>query len=108
MTLTELRSFATRWKKKLRLQDWKLTLSWMSEDDANGEHSDADGYCSWNAQHKLADIVVKRTADDPKRIVVHELLHLLWEGNLERGSVLTGNLVHKEIAINVLSEILVK
>lgn len=107
MTLKDLRSFSQIWKKRLRLQDWKVTIRWMTTEEAASTYPDSDGYCSWNAQHKLADIVIKKTVSDPKRVLVHELLHLLWEGNLERGTILHGNLVQKEIAINTLAEVLV-
>lgn len=107
MTLSQLRAIAKQWQANLRLQDWEIKVRWMTKAEKAGEYLNANGFCGWNEQHKFANVVIDRDGEHIESTVIHELLHILWEGNLpleKTGS----NLTHKEIAINTLAELLAK
>lgn len=86
MTESTLIKLATKWQKRLRLQDWKVKVSFGNYGDI-----EADATTTYQPKLKIAKIQIcteesRRTKDpmidpyDPEQFLVHELLHLTHAG----------------------------
>ena len=105
VTLSDLRSYMRKWKKKLRLDDWEIRVDWATEDQMkirlaeDGDFPQAatvakqavactDASNAYQAdtswlEYRRNRILVKRDKTLTKKmaesIVLHEMLHtLLW------------------------------
>ena len=73
--------FVAKWQKRLRLQDWRVTVEYKRARDLSGEGRSAEiGYI---LNHKHAIITLADPLDIPadfeynvKRSLIHELLHI--------------------------------
>lgn len=126
-----LEQITKRWQRKLRLDDWRISVKWASEPEMiEFFREDADepdpvkagkqaiaavddlGPNAWNTvstERREVSILLKsteyETALDAERAVVHELLHIVlaW---LTPGRADAAGLVHLEQAIITLEEAL--
>jgi hypothetical protein len=71
MTQAKLDRLCGTWKRRLRLQDWSVSVS-LTPADPNPE---AFGSCKYDVLNQKADIEVYNDAD-AELTLVHELLHL--------------------------------
>lgn len=79
MTLATLRRLTKLWQKRLKLQDWKLDVRFAADmaDTSAGE-------CWWHPDNRTAEIHILPPhiiEDDIEETLVHELLHVLYEGH---------------------------
>jgi Zn-dependent peptidase ImmA (M78 family) len=81
---------------------------WMPAKESKGEFAGSNGYCIWNEEHRIAQIVISRDSEDINHTVVHELLHLLIEGNMPQEKVMSQHRAWIEFAINNLSDVITK
>ena len=106
-----LEACCREWQKRLRLQDWKVEISWCHR----WEIEPAQAQVAYCCEKKHARIRIGRPAeyepsesglDDVECHIVHELLHLhfWWLDECERGS---GDHIVREHAINLVSQALV-
>lgn len=101
MTISQLRTYARRWQRRMKLQEWDITVRWMTRKE-RAEYPDWNGFCTWSEQHKLAAIAISKESDDIRHTVCHELLHLRWSGHAPQTD--SPN-VPEEVAINALADL---
>lgn len=94
MTIRELRKECRKWQDLLGLSQWKIELRWATRTEAK----EAQGSAVWHPDEERAWIVVSRTSDQ-RATLIHELLHVRWEGHKPYG----GYSVHQERAINAIT-----
>lgn len=79
LTLRELRSELAVWQSRMRLNDWRIHLRWSTK--ADEKMDGLDGCCYWVTEHSVAEILIDKGADDKLGTLVHELLHIKFEGH---------------------------
>ena len=78
MGINQLRARAKYWKRVLNLTEWKIDVSWMTEED---DELNAVGLCRWMAEEQTAEIRIRKTTPN-EDVLLHEILHLLFDGHL--------------------------
>ena len=75
MELTTLQRLTRLWQKRLRLQDWKVTVGFMSEEECPTAIGITDPL---DPQEMMGDIRLRDSLDDLtlESTLVHELLHI--------------------------------
>ena len=76
MTLKQLQERCRYWQERLNLREWQIDVKW-------GDSKKLHGACWWHAEELKAEVTVWRGAKDKDAVLVHELLHLTWEGHAE-------------------------
>lgn len=72
MRKRELEALCAKWRRRLRIVDWRLTIrrafvaGWP----------DVDGDVDYEGFPRIATIVVDPRAVDPERTLLHELVHM--------------------------------
>lgn len=83
MTTKQLQKLCAKWQKRLRLQDWKIEVSFVHAGDMRGPSS--AGEVSFFPDHAFAQIQIlppeELDSGNPmhpsiEQVLVHELLHL--------------------------------
>lgn len=81
-TTEDLAAWCAQWQRRLRLQDWDVRIRAVERGSLVDPTS--RGQLNWDLYHKTAHIAVVVSADleatdplyDPRRTVIHELLHI--------------------------------
>jgi hypothetical protein len=100
MTDSDLKKLCRLWQKRLRLQNWVVTIRFV---DSNGIPTDECGHTDWEDEELVADVSILQgmTDEQTEKAVIHELVHLVldwWD---------TGyHFRPKEIAINMMADAL--
>jgi len=76
MTLPEMRDCVKVYQEQLGLQSWNIKIKYLKKNAEN----DA-GCIYWMTELAAAQILVAKDELDPEHTIVHELLHLLYEGH---------------------------
>lgn len=105
MTLRELRKCAARWQEALNLREWKIRVDWGTGDESP-ESGPVVGCCQWNAEELQAKIHITRGSVSQEETLVHEMLHIVYQGHLE--AVPEEYDVHLERALNRTAAALVQ
>jgi len=93
MTISQLRARTDYWRNRLNLKEWQITVEWGGKK----EMTDCVGCCIWSAEELCAIVKIKRGEKEQEPTLVHELLHLVFQGH----SNYDGNYdVHLERALN--------
>lgn len=74
MTQKSLEKMTAKWQKRLRLQNWVISVGFVKMSDP-----DWYGGCNTQANFLEAEVGINDRLDDPKQIeetLVHELLHI--------------------------------
>ncbi len=97
MTLFELRRLCHLWQKRLRITDWRITVSF-------GEAGGNLGTADHNPRELFATVEIKQDQGDPRyqQTLIHELLHIVMHGDRDY----TGEDVGQERSINVIADAL--
>jgi len=70
MTNSQLKKFCKEWQKRLRLQDWNVSVAF-------GILEDSTGLTKINPNFKVAKVIIDEEGNNELEItLVHELLHL--------------------------------
>lgn len=104
MTLATLRRITKLWQKRLKLQDWKINVRF----NASIASENAAGMADWHPDNRTAEIDIlppHLIADDIEETLVHELLHVLYEGHTWYTEDLRS--AHQERALNQTTAALV-
>lgn len=80
MAPQKLKRLLRLWQKRLRLLDWDITVTLVSQDEIPGQ----EGHNDWFDEEMRSSILIVNGADEAKieAVLVHELLHLRlsdWE-----------------------------
>ncbi len=107
MTLREIRKFAAETAEVLGLGDWNLLIQWATKAHQESEEcpEDCEATISWQIEHKVARILLnkKDLPEDPRRTLVHEILHLRLESGRNEPFKYQA---YYELGINVLADLL--
>lgn len=104
MTLANLRRLTKLWQKRLKLQDWKIVARFTSSIASEN----AAGMADWHPDNRTAQVDIlppHLITDDIEETLVHELLHVLYEGHTWYTEDLRS--VHQERAHNQTAAALV-
>jgi|HubBroStandDraft_1064217.scaffolds.fasta_scaffold60367_2 hypothetical protein len=119
-TEADLRKYLKRWQRMLRLQHWRIKISYgrtreMIADDGHSG-SISWGRCTMNDNHLRARVMVLHPDDyddddgreEIEQTVVHELLHIQMIGMRDaiKGPDPAGDVVEEQV-INVNADLLV-
>lgn len=79
MTLPVAKRYTKAAQKRMRLTEWDIKV----EFDESLEDDNTDGCISWQTDYKQATLKLNpyRTDHNQKQTVIHELLHLLFQGH---------------------------
>ena len=102
MTTGNLKRLCTLWQKRLRLQDWKVAISFGDVEEGNC------GLTSYYPDEMRADVVIATDVNQYgyadggiEATLVHELLHIVIHGHKTQGRS-----VQMERAINMIADAL--
>lgn len=104
MTTATLKRLMKLWQKRLKLQDWVVDVRFSSDMDSDS----SAGECSWHPDNRTATIHIlppNIIIDDIEETLVHELLHILYEGHTWYSD--DARSVHQERALNQTAAALV-
>lgn len=77
----DLYSALKKWQKKLRLQDWDITVEWVDDEELDTDLGEVNVFM----EKRMAKIKISRlnpereygwSGWDPERTLVHELVHI--------------------------------
>ncbi len=89
MTIRELRQEARVWQEKLGLHEWTLIVRWGKQPPSGMEPDptkfemmlNCDGNALWSPENASALILIDKKAPGKRHTLVHELLHVRFEGH---------------------------
>lgn len=105
MTQPQLSRACLSWQKRLRLQDWRISINFGTEQEMTNPYP-CDGLTHYSPEEMTATILIAAEQDDAdegiEKTIIHELLHLVIHGDreLEKYEVMT------ERAINQIADAL--
>lgn len=104
LSKAQINTLVRRWQKKLGLADWKITVVLASTAD---EIDGCAGTILWETEYHSATMTLaaELSRADLEETVIHELLHLLFEGHKSATSRYDAMY---ERGLNTLSAILAK
>lgn len=76
MTLRILKKRLAYWQSVLNAGHWSINLEWMDVKDAET----CQGLCWWMSEELTADIRISKKTLHKEATLVHELLHIVFEG----------------------------
>jgi len=79
MTLPQMRNRIPFWQQALKLQDWTITIRWATAKES--VECMGLNYFSVEEQESVVAISRKCSPSEREETVVHELLHLLFDGH---------------------------
>lgn len=100
MTLGQLQERKDYWQARLNLKEWRITATWGPQKGMKCFH----GMCWWNPEELIATIQINRMSKDKESILVHELLHIVWQGHAD----VPDYDIHIERAINRTADALLR
>lgn len=83
ITQQQLEKYLADWQPRLHLRDWKIEVKSVARKDIN---EGFEGICSAQPKLMWAGIKVADDADDPEQTFVHELMHVRFPIDFERGT----------------------
>lgn len=77
MTLPQLQRLCKVWQRRLRLQDWKISLQ-LLPNPVMGNGEAADGLVDWDDEEVTATVTLREGLEETRleSTLVHELLHI--------------------------------
>lgn len=101
MTLPQLRKRAEYWQERLSIRDWRIAVKWGTAKKMGDDEGKID-FCS---EDLSATVFLKRGSAAKEETLVHELLHVVIEGDKKEDLKYD---VHLERAINRIAAALCK
>jgi hypothetical protein len=77
MTLIQARQRCAYWQGRLNLREWKISLQWGK----SAESRECHGRCWWNCEELTATVELNKYSREKEATLVHELLHIVWQGH---------------------------
>ena len=81
MTQIKLNKLTAQWQKRLRIQDWDISVQILNHGDFIKQAGfDALGACSCHSTKKQASIIIMHPNEhdeDVESVLIHELLHVV-------------------------------
>lgn len=88
-----LRKRADYWRTRLNITEWTITVKWLSAQKTGGDEGKVD-FCT---EYLTATVYIARKCREKEATLVHELLHIVIEGDKQEELKYD---VHLERAIN--------
>lgn len=73
MTLLDLQEHLAYWQERLNLREWTITARW--------DRCKEQGWCVWSSEELTAEVGIARHGRAKEETLIHELLHLVFEGH---------------------------
>jgi len=85
MNIRQIRKLLAFWVQVLNLSEWKITARWGTKSEMDGD--DAVGLNFYSVEELVSTILLDRSqpADEYEHTLVHELLHLVFDGHKPPG-----------------------